>query len=315
VPGLMARERGVGLKIISIGEVLWDVMGEQEYLGGTAFNFAAHLRKLGHEVAFISGIGDDERGRKILRRMDEMDLSARFVRQVEDHATGIVTVTLTKNGQPSFVLHRPAAYDFPQLTENDLRELSPQHADWVYYGTLLQMSKPARQVTMRLLDSAGPARRFYDVNLRKDAYEPALILELMSRATVVKLNDDEAAVLGRMFSWPCDSLELFCRRTAAKFGWEAVCITRSQHGCALLIGKQYLEAEGYPVDVVDAVGAGDAFAAAFVHGLGSGWAPARVADFANRVGALVASRAGAIPPWTVEEALALKEKSYRQEPA
>jgi fructokinase len=305
----------VSLKIISIGEVLWDVMREHEYLGGTAFNFAAHLRRLGHDVAFISGIGRDERGHRVLRRMEQMGLSARFMRRVEDHATGVVSVTLAENGQPTFILHRPAAYDYPELSESDLQELAPQNADWIYYGTLLQMSVPAKQVTMRLLDSAGPARRFYDVNLRKDAYEPALILELMSRATVIKLNDDEAAVLARMFGWPCDSLEHFCRETASKFAWQAVCITQSQHGCALLIGSDYLEAEGYAVDVVDAVGAGDAFAAAFVHGFGCGWPPAQIADFANRVGALVASRAGAVPEWTMKEAMSLTRKTYRQEPA
>ena len=315
VPGLLAWDGGVPLRIISIGEVLWDVMGKQEYLGGTAFNFAAHLRKLGHDVAFVSGVGQDARGEKVLEHMADMGLPTRFVRRVEDYPTGIVSVTLAENGQPSFILHRPAAYDFPRLTDSDLQELSPQSADWIYYGTLLQMSAPAKRVTLRLLDSAGPARRFYDVNLRKDAYEPALILELMARATVVKLNDDEAGVLSRMFGWPADTLEHFCREVSSRFGWEAVCITRSHRGCALLIGKEYLEAEGYAVDVVDAVGAGDAFAAAFVHGMGSGWPPKKIADFANRVGALVASRAGAIPPWTMQEALALRHKTYRQERA
>jgi len=303
------------LNIISIGEVLWDVVGQREYLGGAPFNFAAHLRKLGHSVSFISAIGNDERGAKILRRMDEMGLSTGFVRRVEGRPTGIVSVTLEKSGQPNFILHRPAAYDFPELSDAGLRDLSSQHADWIYFGTLLQMSLPARDVTTRLLDSAGGTRRFYDVNLRKDAYEPELVLELMGRATVVKLNDDEAALLAGKFGWPGNSLEDFCRFAAGKFGWEAICVTRGQRGCALLIQGEYLEADGYAVDVVDAVGAGDAFAAAFVHGLGSGWAPARVADFANRVGALVAGRAGAIPDWTVKEAEALVHKSYRQEPA
>jgi len=61
------------------------------------------------------------------------------------------------------------------------------------------------------------------------------------------------------------------------------------------------------VRVADTVGAGDAFAAAFLHGLWQGWNPSQVADFANRVGALVASRTGAIPMWTLDEVCALKE--------
>jgi fructokinase len=73
----------------------------------------------------------------------------------------------------------------------------------------------------------------------------------------------------------------------------------------LLIEDEYVEAEGYPIEAVDTIGAGDAFAAAFVHGIGSGWSAPEIAEFANRVGALVASRSGAIPSWTVEQARAL----------
>jgi fructokinase len=69
----------------------------------------------------------------------------------------------------------------------------------------------------------------------------------------------------------------------------------------MLVADQYHEAPGVAVKVVDAVGAGDAFSAAFLHGLAAGWDAARVAGFANRVGALVASRPGATPMWSPEE--------------
>jgi fructokinase len=69
----------------------------------------------------------------------------------------------------------------------------------------------------------------------------------------------------------------------------------------MLRGDEYVEAAGRPVEVADPVGAGDAFAAAFLHGLVFEWPVARIADFANRVGALVASRHGAIPAWTMIE--------------
>ena len=81
--------------------------------------------------------------------------------------------------------------------------------------------------------------------------------------------------------------------------------TRGEAGCSLLLDGRWVESEGVRVELHDAVGAGDAFAAAFVHGLGQGWEPERIGAFANRVGALVASRAGAIPPWRAEEAWGL----------
>lgn len=78
-------------------------------------------------------------------------------------------------------------------------------------------------------------------------------------------------------------------------------MTLGDRGCAILADGQYVEAEGCPVHVVDTVGAGDAFAAAFMHGLSSNWLLSEVAAFANRAGALAASHHGAIPNWTFDE--------------
>jgi len=57
------------VNIISIGEVLWDVVGPDEHLGGAPFNFAAHLARLGHHVSFVSAVGMDERGQRIVDAM------------------------------------------------------------------------------------------------------------------------------------------------------------------------------------------------------------------------------------------------------
>ena len=290
------------MKIVSIGEVLWDVIEGQEYLGGAPFNFAAHMRRLGHAVFFVSGVGRDQRGERVLQKMTGLGLSTEYVSRVEEAATGWVEVTLDARGQPRFIIHRPAAYDFAGLSELELQRLASERPDWIYLGTLMQMSPQAKSLTMSLLACNKSARRFYDVNLRPECYEAGLVRELMSQATVVKLNEEEAAEIARMFERPRPAaLEQFCRSYSHEFGWEAVCVTRGARGCVLLIGDEYIEANGYQVEVADTVGAGDAFAAAFLHGLGCGWAPARIADFANRVGALVASRRGAIPAWSVEE--------------
>ncbi|MGD0510025.1 MAG: PfkB family carbohydrate kinase [Terriglobales bacterium] len=298
------------MNVISIGEVLWDIVGQEEYLGGASFNFSAHLSRLGHSVSFISAVGADQRGKSVIERMSQLGLTTEYLHvdntNTKDHSTGIVSVALASDGQPKFILHRPAAYDFPQLTAAQLDRLFSRPVDWIYFGTLHQMSLQARQLTMDLLDRASGARRFYDVNLRADSYTPTLLQELMARATMVKLNHEEVEAMARMFGSRQRSLEEFCRNYADQYKWAAVCVTRGSLGCTVLMDGQYIEAPGYPVQVVDTVGAGDAFAAAFLHGLGSGWSPPEIADFANRVGALVASRRGAIPDWTISEANALQ---------
>jgi fructokinase len=292
------------VNVVCIGEVLWDVVGAVEHLGGASFNFAAHLSRLGHNVAFISAVGKDERGERILRTMPEIGLSPRHVSRVSDHPTGTVTVTFA-DGQPRYVLHRPAAYDFPCLTQAQFEEIQSQRTDWIYFGTLHQMSPQARRLTTRVLELAQGAKHFYDINLRSNNWEPSLVRALIAQASVVKLNDEEVGDVAQVLELPATSLEEFCRACSRRYDLEAVCVTRGPEGCALLIAGEYVEVDGYPVEVVDTVGAGDAFAAALVHSLGRGWAPLQIADFANRVGALVAGRPGAIPPWSLAEVDAL----------
>src|SRR5690349_16299192 len=96
-----------------------------------------------------------------------------------------------------------------------------------------------------------------------------------------------------------DTLGKFCREIAGAFRLATACITRGAEGCALLLNGEYVEAPGFPIQVADAIGAGDAFSAALAHGISSGWPARQAADFANRVGALIASRPGGTPHWTV----------------
>jgi fructokinase len=296
------------MTIISIGEILWDVFEQSEHLGGAALNFSAHAKLLGHKALFLSGVGNDERGERALARVSELGLSARFIRGVEQLPTGIASVSLDGSGQPHFVIQRPAAYDGLQLDDSDLEALSAYKPDWIYYGTLFQTNPQARNITERVIAANPAARCFYDVNLRPDSYTPELVRDLLLRAQVVKLNEDEVRSVEERLETRHSSLEEFCRNCSRRFDWEAVCVTRGAQGCVLLVRGDYAEVDGYRIQVADTVGAGDAFAAAFLHGLGAGWRAAAIGDFANRVGALVASREGGTPVWTLEECQRMKER-------
>jgi len=297
--------RSKRLKIVSIGEILWDVFDDAERLGGAALNFAVHAARLNHNVCFVSAVGDDERGRLAVAKAAETGLETRYIGTVSGRSTGIVTVTVDGAGQPSFVIHRPAAYDYAEISPAAINELSSPQPDLIYFGTLFQMNPQARALTLSILDANPGVRTFYDVNLRRESYTPDLVREFLKRASVVKLNDTEVKAISQMLALPFSDIESFCRKAAALYGWRAVCVTQGADGCSLLVGSEFVHSRGYSVQVADTVGSGDAFAAAFVHGIGNGWEPFKVADFANRVGALVASRPGGTPQWNVEEALRL----------
>jgi fructokinase len=271
------------MTILSIGEILWDVFPDTARLGGAPFNFAVHAHRLGHRVIFLSAVADDERGRAALGRAAELGLTTGFIQVAAGRPTGSVSVRLDAEGHPDFTIHRPAAYDCLTLDERQLARLAELRPDWIYFGTLYPMEGHAREVLRSVMDAVPGARRFYDVNLRRGCYTPELVRELLALAAAVKLNDDEA--------------ELFPDLGAAP----SVAITRGEKGCLVRIGNDRAECPGYPVKVADTVGAGDAFAAAFLHGLAAGWSAARTGDFANRLGALVASRAGALPAWSPAE--------------
>jgi fructokinase len=294
------------MKIVSVGEVLWDVLPSTEHLGGAPFNFAWHAHNLGHQVCFISAVGDDPHGNQALKQMAGAGLSTRFIRRVPDHPTGTVTVAMNPLGLPHYTIHRPAAYDFPALDPSDLDTLLHPAPDWIYFGTLQQMSAPAHDLTLRLLASALTAKRFYDINLRTNSFTPELIRTLAYHADVLKLNEEEVPALRQIGAIQGNSREQFCRDCLSAFQLDAICITLGPNGCALLLDNKYVESPGFPVQVADTIGAGDAFSAALLHGINAGWAAPKIAGFANRVGAIVASRPGATPKWSVEEANALQ---------
>ena len=289
------------MRLIAVGEILWDLFGDRECLGGAVLNMAAQAARLGHDVALVSAVGEDERGRRALARARELGLATRFVPSLPSCDTGTVTVTVDHGGQPTYVIHRPAAYDFARLSEDDFTSLSSPPPDCISYGTLMSICPGARRLIAAIIERFPGARRFYDVNLRKDSYTPALVRDLLASATLVKLNDHEAAAIQEMCGHPATSLETFCRSFTERFGWEGVCVTRGEHGCALLLNGTYAELPAYCVRVADTVGAGDAFAAGFLHGVASNWPVREIGDFANRLGALVASRPGGTPEWSLAE--------------
>jgi fructokinase len=293
------------MKIVSIGEILWDVFDDSERLGGASFNFAVQAGRLGHQVAFVSAVGDDRRGHLALARAGELGLDTGFIQTVSGVETGTVSVRVDAAGQPDYTIHRPAAYDALHLDRGDLERLAAIKPDWLYYGTLHQTAPAAREETRKLIRALAGARRFYDVNLRRDSYTRELVSELLASAHVVKLNDDEAVELDSFSGRRHGSLAEFTQYWSSQLGWAAVAVTRGSRGCAVRIGGDYAEPPGFAVKVADTVGAGDAFAAALLHGLSQGWNAQCTGDFANRVGAVVASRPGGVPPWSIEDCRSL----------
>jgi fructokinase len=295
------------MRVWSIGEVLWDVFPDQERLGGAALNFCANLQRLGDSATLLSAVGKDIRGRTALEQMRSLGLSTAGVREDDELATGIATISTGATGEPEYVIPRPAAYDRLSVDATLLSEAKDGGVDWLYFGTLLQVQPEMERLTTELSQRLQPTRAFYDINLREGQWELALVQRLSHLASILKLNEVEAQTLFDLTQTTQEtfSLEAFCRRWASTYGIDVICVTLGAAGCLVYDRGSVTRAAGYSVTVCDTVGSGDAFAAGFLHGYGLGWPMERTAAFANALGAVVASRAGATPHWTTDEVLAL----------
>lgn len=291
------------MHIVSIGEILWDVVAPSEYLGGAPLNFAAHARKLGHEVYLVSAVGDDERGRRALEGLKNCGISSDFVQVVAGKRTGTAEVELDPDGKPMFRIMRPAAYDFVDLSPTVIERIAALQPQWIYFGTLFHNSHHALQATLRLLEHLPEAKKFYDVNLRDGNWNLTTVEQLASHASIIKLSDSEAEFLDATLAGEGleASVEHFCRRWSEQYRCTTICVTFGERGCGIYKEGRYTEVPGRKVDVADTIGAGDAFAAAFVHGVEQKWDAYRCGAFANAVAALIATRKGATPEWGVDE--------------
>lgn len=295
------------MDVCAIGEVLWDIFDREERLGGAALNFCANLQRLGTAATLLSAVGQDTRGTAALAHMASLGLNTSYVQRVADLPTGTAIVGTAPNGEPQFTIPRPAAFDRVHHSAELERKLA-DGPNWLYFGTLLQTVPTVEAFTTRLVESSPQLRCFYDMNLRTGHWSLPVVQRLSSLASILKLNESEAETLHQQTSGSVAqgfSLEAFCQRWATTYSIDIICVTLGSAGCLIYEGGRSLRVPGFRVEVCDTVGSGDAFAAAFLHGLQQGWSVVRSAQFANALGALVASRPGATPPWALQDCLAL----------
>ena len=164
------------MRLVSIGEIIWDLMpgGEglgREVLGGAPLNVAVNARRLGHDVRLVSAVGPDERGRLAAAALGEAGVDTRHVLETA-LPTGTAAVTLGPDGSPSFDIARPAAYDALALDDAGLADLVAWAPDVVAFGTLAQSAGGMAAATRRIAEALPAAIRLYDVNARPGVVRP-----------------------------------------------------------------------------------------------------------------------------------------------
>lgn len=278
---------------IIVGEVLWDCFsgenGGQRVLGGAPLNVAWNLTGLGLEPLLISAVGDDELGHEVLARMKSFGMTTEGVAVLPGVPTGTVRITLV-DGEPQYEIVEGVAWD--QIPPADAAlsaaisdRLADSHRAGVpalfYHGSLACRDVRSRETIVslrdRVLNDPIVAHCFFDVNIRAPHDERGTLDFLRRSAAYIKLNLDELAKLtdgvhgdaaertmaaGQMFEADASGVPLSAL-LVTRGGEGALCYTP---GCSEPLQVRSPE----PEKMVDAVGAGDAFAAVVMHGILTG---------------------------------------------
>jgi fructokinase len=281
--------------IVGIGEILWDVFPDGPRFGGAPANFACRMAELSRgsaRVCMVSAVGDDDLGHAALQSLTSHGVDRRCV-QINDQETGQVLVELNPHGVARYRFAENSAWDVLRMT-HDLRALAAG-TDAVCFGTLGQRSQCSRD-TIQVFVKAVPssALRVLDVNLREPFYSDELILASLALANVLKLNDAELPFVAKLCGCSGSTTNIM-RQLSTQYHLRCVAVTRGGSGAVVLAGDAISDLPGLSVDVVDTVGAGDAFTAALILGLLRGKEIQEVNRQAIEVASFVCSQAGATP--------------------
>jgi fructokinase len=287
------------VKILGLGEILWDLLPGGRQPGGAPFNFAFHAHQLGQSAAIVSRIGQDDLGREIRDVVCRLGLPDTFLQEDDSHPTGTVQVEVDGRGQPAFTITPAVAWD--HLAWEDALEPLVQKARAVCFGTLAQRHPASRATIRRVLDTADNALIVFDINLRQYYYGRAVIEESLNASAWAKLNEYELEVLRKLLDLQGDSPSALLAELRKRYFLELVALTRGERGCLVQSMEGECDLPGVPVQVVDTVGAGDAFTAGLLVRVLEGASHRQAAAFANRLAARVAAAAGGTPAIRREE--------------
>ena len=280
------------MKVVGIGEALWDVFPEGKKIGGAPANFAFHAAQFGLEGIAVSAIGKDELGDEIVETFGQSGLN--YLLERVDYPTGTVQVELDEAGVPSYIIKEGVAWDnipfTPQL------EALAKSTDAVCFGSLAQRSEVSRATINAFLDAMPEGSlKIFDINLRQHFYTEEIVRTSMQKADILKINDEEVIKVADMLLCSLSSMEDICSFLLREFNLKMVILTRGAVGSNVFTKEELSWLETPKVDVVSTVGAGDSFTGAFIASILKGEDIRTAHHRAVDVSAFVCTQTGAMP--------------------
>ena len=278
--------------IVGIGEALWDCLPEGRKLGGAPANFAYHVGQFGFNSCAVSAVGNDALGDETLAEFDAK--KANYVMPRVDFPTGTVQVTLDEVGVPTYDIKQNVAWDNIPYT-NEIGALA-KRCKAVCFGSLAQRSEVSRKTIYKFIDhTPKDALRIFDINLRQNFYSQDVLRASLRRCNVLKINDEELVIIGRMFGYPGLDFENKCWLILGKYNLDMLILTCGVNGSYVFSRGAMSFLETPKVKVADTVGAGDSFTGSFVASILAGLPVHEAHRKAVNVSAFVCTQKGAMP--------------------
>lgn len=278
--------------IIGIGEILWDMLPQGRQLGGAPANFAYHVSKLGMQGVVVSAIGNDALGDEIMSFLEDKNLDLHLMRV--ENPTGVVNIELNDVGIPMYNIVENVAWDSIPFTSE--LEVLAQNTKAVCFGSLAQRNEVSRNTIRRFIESLPQqCLKVFDVNLRQQYYSREIIEWSMTHCDVLKLNDEEIVELKRIWAMEEITDASFCAELQRRYDIKIIILTCGTAGSYVYSKDGAVSFQETPtVDVVDTVGAGDSFTAAFVVSLLNGDTITEAHSKATAVAAATCTHSGAM---------------------
>lgn len=281
-------------RIVGLGEVLFDVLPEGAVLGGAPTNALVHAAHLGIAAALVSRVGQDALGQRARAELVQHGVDTRWLQVDPQLPTSTVTIGWDAQQEPQYTIHEPVAWDRLAFEEG-LTELL-QSAKAVLWGTLAcRNTTTCATIEQCLQASRNDAVRFFDVNLRGSAWSAELLQQHARLATAMKLNAQELEIVAAACGVRSSTAAQMLEQLATRYGWEFAVLTQGAAGSLLWADGRARSLPALLVQVVDTIGAGDAFGAALLSARlqGADWERAQL--LATKRAALVCSQRGAMP--------------------
>jgi fructokinase len=292
--------------IVSFGEALWDLLPTGPVLGGAPLNFANRLKSLGHRSIIVSRLGNDELGTKAREQIVTLGLNDTCLQWDDAYPTGTVEIHFDEDKNPDYTIIENVAYDYIEFSA-DLENIITS-ADCLCFGTLAQRNTVSRQTLQSLFSKFCGKFKLLDINLRKNCYADETLKSSLEQANILKLSDEELAVLVDLLGLQGDSAPDQAEHLLKHAGLAYCVVTLGERGAFALSRRgEKIYSPGYHVNLVDPCGSGDGFAAGFIHALLEGDSLKHACRLGNALGAMVAQHEGATQPISYREVMAFME--------